>query len=603
MNRPDDRLLTYYDSQLERHGDNAQGAAWPNEADRQRRFEVLTDVLRADMGSPLVCDLGCGTGELLRFLREQGRGDIGYIGVDRSELALSHARNKFPDARWIGLDVLSASEAELDVLECDHLVANGLFTVRHDLSHEAMWEFLGAVLARLWPRVRRSLAFNVMSPVVDWERDDLFHASHDRMARLLHGLAGRHVQMRADYGLYEYTCIALRRAPALPVSAASTMSTSVPAYRPRLPDSGQVLPYLRRIDASRIYSNHGPLVGELEARLAARLRLEQGRVICAGSGTAALVGAILATAGRATEERPYALCPAYTFVGTAVALQQCGYVPWLVDVESRAWQMQPSALLAHPALPRCGVVLPVAPYGRMPPLGEWARFRRRTGVPVVVDGAAAIEALLAAPEALAEGVPVALSFHATKALPTGEGGAVVTSDDALGLAAFRALNFGFFMTRESRGPSINGKMPEHAAALGLAGLDTWEDHHVAVQSVAAAYREAFAAAGLGERLHTAPDIASHYAIFDAPSASSSARVAAALAGAGYESRFWYGRGLQAQPALAGVPADELKVTEAIAPRLLGLPVAPDLDPAAIRRVADIVRDAHVHRPDEERGDA
>ena len=36
--------------------------------------------------------------------------------------------------------------------------------------------------------------------------------------------------------------------------------------RPLLPTAERIEPYLRRIDASRIYTNHGPLVCELECR-------------------------------------------------------------------------------------------------------------------------------------------------------------------------------------------------------------------------------------------------------------------------------------------------------------------------------------------------
>ena len=37
----------------------------------------------------------------------------------------------------------------------------------------------------------------------------------------------------------------------------------------RMPDADALLPYLRRIDAARYYSNFGPLVQEFEARIAA----------------------------------------------------------------------------------------------------------------------------------------------------------------------------------------------------------------------------------------------------------------------------------------------------------------------------------------------
>lgn len=580
-------LLDYYDERLRRHGDTAAGAGWPNEVDRRTRFAVLTETLRAApaLPSPQVCDLGCGSGELLAWLRGIGRGDIGYVGADRSALALGHARAKFPDARWVEIDVTTAPESELAALDCDYLVANGLFTVRHSLSNEAMWEFVTGVVRRLWPHVRRGIAFNVMSPVVDWEREDLFHASHDRMARFLHGLAGRRVQMRADYGLYEYACMAFKPEPEASEPQPPAM---VLAYRPRLPGAQQLLPYLGRIDSTRIYSNHGPLVAELEQRLGAALGLGPQQLVCAASGTAALVAGVLATAGRATAERPYALCPAYTFVGTASALLQCGYVPWLVDVDPETWQLDPQALRTHPQLARTGVVVPVSPYGAAVPLQRWEAFRHDTGIAVVVDGAAAIESLWREACAGVGRVPVALSFHATKAFATGEGGALLVRDAALVRASFEALNFGFLMDRVSRRPSINGKMSEHHAAVGLASLDGWPAHHAALAAVARAYRAAFGRHGLGHALACHPQVASNYALLRLPAGASADAASQALEQAGLGARLWYGLGLHRQPALAGLPHDRLDHCDRLAPSVLGLPVAPDLAARDVERIAAVV---------------
>ena len=41
-------LSRHYDACLRRHGDTAQGADWPNEADRRTRFSVMLDILAGD---------------------------------------------------------------------------------------------------------------------------------------------------------------------------------------------------------------------------------------------------------------------------------------------------------------------------------------------------------------------------------------------------------------------------------------------------------------------------------------------------------------------------------------------------------------------------
>ena len=66
------------------------------------------------------------------------------------------------------------------------------------------------MLRRVWPRAREGLAFNVMSKHVDWERDDLFHLSTDLLLAFLKSELSRHVVIRHDYGLYEYTVYVYR---------------------------------------------------------------------------------------------------------------------------------------------------------------------------------------------------------------------------------------------------------------------------------------------------------------------------------------------------------------------------------------------------------
>jgi SAM-dependent methyltransferase len=208
-----DILLRHGDAALNQFGDTHRGAHWPNERDRLIRFDVMLDVMIAPPGEPVVlCDFGCGSGELLAHIRRRGIGNIAYFGVDRSQTALDFAQAKFPGTRFLNLDV-SDPGCDPAVIACDYLVANGLFTTKWELQHARMWEFLAQTVRRLWPHVRKGLAFNVMSKIVDWERDDLFHVPMDDVARLLHDLAGRHVLLRADYGLYEYTAYAFKGAP------------------------------------------------------------------------------------------------------------------------------------------------------------------------------------------------------------------------------------------------------------------------------------------------------------------------------------------------------------------------------------------------------
>jgi dTDP-4-amino-4,6-dideoxygalactose transaminase len=378
-----------------------------------------------------------------------------------------------------------------------------------------------------------------------------------------------------------------------PWEKALTATERIPVCRPLLPGAAALSPFLARIDATRRYSNHGALVLELQRRLSACLG--DSNVALSASGTAAIVGAVLAVAGRATPARPLCLLPAFTFIGSVSAVEQCGYEPHFVDVGADDWLLDPAALRAHPQLARAGLVLVVAPYGREVEQDPWERFAAATGVPVVIDGAAMIEAALATQERCVGQVPVALSFHATKAFATGEGGAVVCRNETVWRRAMQALNFGYDGDRRVTGPAINGKMSEFHAAVGLAELDGFSRKRRGFQEAAQVLRDF----GLGNELLTAPEIASNYALHRAATPEAAARLRRALTAEGIGWRQWYGDGAHRHPHTSGYGRDPLPVTERLAATLTGLPMSPDLTAAEAREVAAVLVDpgrAHASGP-------
>jgi dTDP-4-amino-4,6-dideoxygalactose transaminase len=363
----------------------------------------------------------------------------------------------------------------------------------------------------------------------------------------------------------------------------------LPVYRPLLPAAEALLPWLRQIDAARFYTNRGPLVWQLEQRLAALLGQEGHAVRLAASGTLALELAILAHAGRATQARPVALIPSFTFAATAQAAERCGYRPVFVDVDPGRWTLDPAALAGHPLRARAGLVVAVAPYGILPDTAALAALQAETGIPVAVDAAAAFETLLEAPQALTPALPLALSLHATKGFSTGEGGAVLWPCREGQARVVQIANFGFRSGREAETVGLNGKLSEFHAAVGLAMLDGLALRRCAQAAVAAGYAAQALRRRLPGRLHLPPRISPAYALLETPDAATCRRAEAALAEQGIETRRWYGRGVHRQPYFAppgtGLP-EVLPVTADLCDRLLGLPTAPDLTAAEIARVLD-----------------
>ena len=365
----------------------------------------------------------------------------------------------------------------------------------------------------------------------------------------------------------------------------------LPVCRPQLPTAIELLPYLQESDATRHYTNRGPLVRRLELRLAEYLGLPSEAVRTASNGTSAIEVAILALAGMATPQRPYALLPSYTFAATALAAERCGYRPIFCDVDPKTWSMDLGAVPQHPLLDKIGLILHVAPYGRAPQMRQAERLTSLTGIPVVVDAAASFERLLEDPSLVSGTVPMTISFHATKTFSTGEGGAVLWKNAAGQDSVVQAANFGFNLSRRSEVPGMNAKLSDLHAAVGLAMLDTFETRRKDYASTAKAW--ATAAAGLPGGLHLPPELASIYIMWETPTSQIMDRAIGALTAANIDSRRWYEDGLHRQPHFKrfggpDVQSIALPVTEDLGSRLLGLPMAHDLAKDQIERVVDVL---------------
>lgn len=205
-----DKHTRKYNERYAEHGDNCQALGWPSEVDNRERFEVMFGVAGTNKAEPYhLLDFGCGLGHFREWL--VGRDEyLIYIGLDINPDFVEACHVKYPDTKFMYLDVLNDS-CFAQLPEYDYITCNGVFTEKLDTSWDDQWSYFTSIIKRLWQRTKRGLAFNVMSPVVDYERPDLFHVTFDDMARFVRFILGsRHFTFRHDYGLWEYTTYVYR---------------------------------------------------------------------------------------------------------------------------------------------------------------------------------------------------------------------------------------------------------------------------------------------------------------------------------------------------------------------------------------------------------
>jgi SAM-dependent methyltransferase len=194
------KLAEHYDKCFQEHGDNNLGVDWPNYEDTLVRHQIMLDLIKDEEGSLL--DFGCGLGHFYSYLKSTHHfPHIKYSGLDINEGFYNTCKTKYPYLDFYHMDILK----ENTLPNFDYIVCNGTFTEKRDLTQEEMMKFFTSAISKLWDKCNKGIAFNLMSKIVDWERDDLFHVSLDELGWFLKNNLSRNFVIRNDYKLYEYT--------------------------------------------------------------------------------------------------------------------------------------------------------------------------------------------------------------------------------------------------------------------------------------------------------------------------------------------------------------------------------------------------------------
>jgi dTDP-4-amino-4,6-dideoxygalactose transaminase len=233
--------------------------------------------------------------------------------------------------------------------------------------------------------------------------------------------------------------------------------------RPNIGNRESFLKYVGEIFDRRWLTNNGPLVQELENRIAAYLGVKHCVAMC--NGTVALEIAI-----RALGLQGEVIVPSYTFVATAHALHWQAITPVFADIDPVTHNLDPEAV-RRMITPRTTGIIGVHLWGRAAPVEELQAIADEHGLKLMFDAAHAFGCSYKDKMIANFGACEVLSFHATKFFNTFEGGAVVTNDDELAEAMRLMRNFGFAGMDNVIHPGTNGKMIEIAAAMGLVNLD------------------------------------------------------------------------------------------------------------------------------------
>ncbi len=261
------------------------------------------------------------------------------------------------------------------------------------------------------------------------------------------------------------------------------------------------------------------------------------------SCTAALHLALAAESVKAGDE---VIVPEATWIASSAPISYVGATPVFADIDARSWCLDPRSFEAA-ITPRTRAVIVVNLYGGMPDMDGILEVAARHGVAVLEDAAESVGSEYRGRRAGSFGLASAFSFHGTKTLTTGEGGMLLTDDEALYRRCVFLRDHG-----RAEGPRLfwntevafKYRMSSLQAALGLAQLERVEELVDRKRQIFGWYRDVLSGVDGITLNYEAPHTRNTYwmvtVIVDARFGLAKEEVIAALAAEGIDTRpFFY----------------------------------------------------------------
>ncbi len=240
--------------------------------------------------------------------------------------------------------------------------------------------------------------------------------------------------------------------------------------------------------------------GRLERAFAERFGVGFGILHC--NGTATMHACLLAAGVGAGDE---VIVPSLTMASTALVALYVGAVPIFSDVDAETFTMCPDDVRAK-ITPRTRAIIPVSIYGQSVEMDAILELAREHDLLVVEDNAQCVLGRYKGRLVGTLGHASSFSFQGSKHMTCGDGGIVITDDEAYATEIRRACVLGYSAISSKPGASAipeelrchpsfarhtslgyNFRMPEIAAAVALGELERLDELVAMRRAVAGLY--------------------------------------------------------------------------------------------------------------------
>ncbi len=357
----------------------------------------------------------------------------------------------------------------------------------------------------------------------------------------------------------------------------------IPVYRPDL--SGNERAYvLDCLDTSWI-SSIGAYIERFERAVAELTGAQHAIAVC--NGTVALHLALHCLDLGPGDE---VIVPSFTYIASVNTIAQTGARPVFADSLPGDWLLDPEDVRRR-ITSRTKAILPVHLYGAACDMEGLQRLAEQHGIALLEDCAEALGTTIAGRHVGRWSRAATFSFFGNKTVTTGEGGMVITDDDALARRMRQAKGQGQSLTRRywHEVLGFNYRLTNVAAAIGTAQMERIAPILARKRAILARYRADLAKLPVTfQQPRPGVDSSGWLVSLLLPRGADRDRIMQSMADKRVETRpvFYCAHHMPMYEQ-----SERLPVAEDIASRGISLPSYPTLSEHDISRVVDALREA------------
>lgn len=331
----------------------------------------------------------------------------------------------------------------------------------------------------------------------------------------------------------------------------------------------------------------GPEVRELEERLEKYTGAKH--CITVASGTEALLISLMALDLKPGDE---VITTPFTFVATAEVIVLVGATPVFIDVQPDTCNIDPK-LIEAAITTKTKAIIPVSLYGQVADMDEINAIAARHGdIPVIEDAAQSFGATYKGKKTCNLSTIGCTSFFPSKPLGCyGDGGAIFTNDDAMATVMREIRSHGqerrYYHTRVG----VCGRMDTLQCAVVLAKMDTFDWEIEKRNAAGERYLRGLSGTSSVTPLTIRPDRTCVWGQFTMQVSDRESFVEK-LKNAGIPTAVHYPVPLHRQPAYQDIChiSGSLKHSEAVADRVVSLPMSPYISDSVIDVITNVISD-------------